>query len=116
MIIRKEYLANAQRIGVELRESSNFRKLLDVYKDGQFVCHIGTTNHPTLFDLLDKYGEEKAYLADLKRTKRNTCNNSVEYLYETRILWWYQFREFGLKIQCNGENNNVCVNYGDPER
>lgn len=105
MIIRKEYLANADRIGVELRPSTNFRKLLDVYKHGEFICHIGSTNHPSLFDILDKAGEEIAYTADMKRSKRNRFNGTLEYFYESQIMWWYQFREFGMTVVYNNDDS-----------
>jgi hypothetical protein len=78
-------------IGVNIIPSVNFLRRYDVYKNGTYVCSIGSKNHFCLLESIERSGEDAGYDARMKRQRRNPYNGTIEYFYESKILWSYPF-------------------------
>lgn len=90
--IRRYRISDAQNdmgsdLGIELRLSENKRKLIDVYRNGEFFCSVGASN----FKYFREWTRDTdATTAVYKRNKilaRYKNDGKLETLYMLRLLW-----------------------------
>lgn len=73
----------AKKFGVELRQSSNPKKKIDVYKNGKKLASIGATGYGDYGTFLETKG--KAYADERRRLYR--IRHKGENNYSLKILW-----------------------------
>lgn len=86
-VIRPEMYAEAELLKIEIRPSENKRKLIDVYKDGEYFCTVGAQNFRYYHQLVEENGIDFAELKKHKLLQRYKNNCSLEVLYMLRLLW-----------------------------
>jgi len=85
--VSNEQREMADALRIEICVSSNKRKLLDVYREGEFFCSVGAINFRYFREWLR---DEGPYVAIFKKEKmlqryKNDCK--LETLYMLRLLW-----------------------------
>lgn len=80
-------LAEAALLKIEIRPSENKRRLIDVYKDGEYQCSIGASNFAYWNQLVETEGVDYAVMKrdKLLRRFKNSCKPEV--LWTLRLLW-----------------------------
>ena len=80
----------AKLLGVDVQPSKNKTKKIDVIKDGQIICSIGSINYldyPTYLQTKGKqYAEERRRLYRIRHKKDIEKINSNGY-YAGKLLW-----------------------------
>jgi len=80
----------AKKLGVELRQSSNPKKKIDVYKNNEKIASIGAIEYgdfPTFTKTMGKtYAEERRRLYKIRHNKTSKIVGSNSYWAE-KILW-----------------------------
>ena len=89
--IIKQYSYNkAKDLGVDIYPSKNKNKKIDVYKDGKFVCSIGSINYydyPSYIQMFGhKIADKRRILYKLRHNRDRFIKNSCGW-YADRILW-----------------------------
>ena len=88
--ITKRQRANAKKLGVTLKPSSNTSKKLDVFKDGKKIFSIGAIGYRDfdsyLRDFPKAYANERRRLYKL-RHQNNRNKKDTAGFYADRILW-----------------------------
>ena len=87
-----EYSKNqAEKLGVQIKLSTNSKKKLDVFKDNIKIASIGAIgygDYPTFINLKGKeYAENKRRLYKLRHSKDRNIVGSNGY-FADRLLWW----------------------------
>jgi Mn-dependent DtxR family transcriptional regulator len=82
--------ANAKRLGVTLKSSSNRLKKLDVFKNGKKVTSIGARGYKD-YDIYlrtkgKKFADERRRLYKIRHQSNRTKRNTTGY-YADQILW-----------------------------
>lgn len=80
-------LAEAELLKIEIRPSENKRKLIDVYRNGEFQCSIAAQNFKYYNQLKEELGVEYAQLKRNKILQRYKNNCTLEILWTIRLLW-----------------------------
>ena len=80
----------AKKLGVEVKESSNPKKKIDVYKNDRLVASVGAigyADYPTYLELNGKaYAENRKRLYKIRHTKDKDVLGSPGY-YADKLLW-----------------------------
>ena len=86
----KRQLMNAQKLGVMIVPSSNFRKKLDVLRNGKKISEIGATGYMDYDQYIRKEGltfaNERRRLYKLRHEKDRHRKGTAGY-YADKILW-----------------------------
>jgi hypothetical protein len=86
----KRQLLNAQKLGVMIVPSSNFRKKLDVLRNGKKISEIGATGYMDYDQYIRKEGltfaNERRRLYKLRHEKDRHRKGTAGY-YADKILW-----------------------------
>ncbi len=82
----------AKELGVEIKPSSNKRKKLDVYKNGELVASIGakrTYDFPTYLEMEAKGELPKGFAMERRRLYyiRHKYDKTPNQFFSARILW-----------------------------
>lgn len=80
----------AKKLGVELRQSSNPKKKIDVYKNGEKIASIGAIEYqdfPTFTKTMGKsYADERRRLYKIRHNKTRGIKNTPSW-WSDKILW-----------------------------
>lgn len=85
--ITPEMYQEAENLRIEIKPSQNKRKLIDVYRNGDFYCSIGATNFRYYNQLQEEEGVAYAQMKREKILHRYKNNCSLEAMYLLRLLW-----------------------------
>ena len=88
--ITQRQRANAKRLGVTIKPSSNRSKKLDVFKGGKKITEIGASGYKD-YDIYlrtkgKKYADERRRLYKIRHQSNRTKRRSTGY-YADQILW-----------------------------
>lgn len=86
-VITQAMLDEAALLKIEIRPSENKRRLIDVYRNGEFQCSIGASNFHYWNQLVETEGVDYAVMKrdKLLRRFKNSCQPHV--LWTLRLLW-----------------------------
>lgn len=80
----------AKKLGVELRQSSNPKKKIDVYKNDKKIVSIGAIeyqDYPTFMKSMGKtYADERRRLYKIRHNKTRGIKNTASW-WADKILW-----------------------------
>lgn len=80
----------AQKLGVKIKPSTNPKKKVDVYKDGEKIASIGAAaymDYPSwMIEKGPEYAEKRRKLYKIRHQKDRTVKNSAGW-FSDRILW-----------------------------
>jgi hypothetical protein len=88
--IKARQRANAKKLGLTIKPSTNPKKKLDVFKDSKKVASIGAISYSDYATFIQDKGKEfadkrkKAYKARHEKTRKIVGSNSY---YADQILW-----------------------------
>ena len=85
--ITQEMYEEAELLRIEIRPSENRRKLIDVYKDGEYYCSIGAQNFVYYNELVEREGIDFATRKKEKILARYKNDCTLQTLYMLRLLW-----------------------------
>lgn len=77
----------AALLKIEIRPSQNKRKLIDVYKDGEFQCSLAAQNFKYYRQLKEEHGVDYAQMKREKILHRYKNNCTMEVLWTIHLLW-----------------------------
>jgi len=82
----------AKELGVEVKQSTNNRKKIDVYKNGQLIAQIGarrTNDYPTYLEMEKKGEVPKGYAAERRRLYylRHKYDKTPNQFWGAKLLW-----------------------------
>jgi len=86
-VITPEMYEEAAFLKIEIRPSENKRRLIDVYKNGEFQCSIAASNFKYFNQLKEEQGVDFAVQKRNKILQRFKNNCSQEVLWTLRLLW-----------------------------
>ena len=89
--IDEDQLETAETLRIEICPSENKRKLIDIYKDGEFFCSVGAINFKYYRELLRDEGIDVAQQKKEKILKRYKNDCTLQTLYMIRLLWCWLF-------------------------
>lgn len=86
-VITPEMYEEAALLKIEIRPSENKRRLIDVYRDGEFQCSLAASNFKYFNQLKEEHGVDYAVMKrdKLLRRFKNSCQPHV--LWTLRLLW-----------------------------
>lgn len=82
----------AKELGVEVKQSTNNRKKIDVYKNGELIAQIGarrTYDYPTYLEMEQKGEVPKGYSAERRRLYylRHKYDKTPNQFWGAKLLW-----------------------------
>ena len=77
----------AERLGVEIKQSTNPRRKIDVYKNGELLCSVGAINFTDYNDLIQQYGVHEAYRIRNNFINRHKSKCDIKTIMEIQLLW-----------------------------
>lgn len=85
--ITEEMYEEAKLLRIEIQPSENKRKLIDVYKNGEFYCSVGACNFKYFNELVEDEGIDIAIQKKDKILRRYKNDGTLKTLYTIRLLW-----------------------------
>jgi hypothetical protein len=80
----------AKKLGVELRQSSDPKKKVDIFKNGEKIVSVGATGYgdfPTFMKTMGKtYADERRRLYKIRHNKTRGIKNTPSW-WADKILW-----------------------------
>ena len=87
--IQKYTYDQAKKLNVQIKPSSNPKKKIDVYKNGQFLFSIGDikyNDYPTYYKISPELAKQRRRLYKIRHEKDRHIKNSKGY-YSDKLLW-----------------------------
>lgn len=90
--ITERTLSRARELGVEVKPSTNKRKKLDVFKNGELVAQVGAKrnlDYPSYLEMEAKGEVPRGYSAERRRLYylRHKYDKTPNQFYSSRLLW-----------------------------